>query len=141
MNRFIHFCIKGDLEEVKLLFDDTINVNDALRVTKDLKVVKFLVKKGADVNAFDGAPLFKACLYGNFEVVKFLVENGANIHLDDDIALRHACVQNRLDIVKYLVEHGANIHIFNDFLLKVPTHPEINNYLINQLLLKKINNL
>jgi len=73
-----------------------------------LDIVKFLVERGADVNAKSDVgqtALIEASEWGRLDVVKLLVERGANIMAKDDdgwtalsIASRIGC----LDIVKLL---------------------------------------
>lgn len=50
-----------------------------------IKTMKYLIKKGADVNEFadyaTGAPLHIAALNNNLEAVKFLIANGADVSL------------------------------------------------------------
>ncbi|MCK5221816.1 MAG: ankyrin repeat domain-containing protein, partial [Candidatus Aminicenantes bacterium] len=82
-----------------------------------LDIVKFLVKKGADVNLEEEShllrPLNFASRYGHFEVVKFLLDNGADLHArekDNETALSYAVASNSLDTVKYLVKKGLKIN-------------------------------
>jgi ankyrin repeat protein len=67
-----------------------------------LEILKFLVEKGADVNAKDNdemTPLHYACENGNLETVKFLVEKGAEI---DEQAYLLAWEHGTLEMVKFL---------------------------------------
>jgi len=74
-----------------------------------LELVKYLVGKGANVQATDaGAPLTAAARFGHIEVVKCLVEAGADIHYNYEEALRLAAYKNEVEIVKYLLEKGAD---------------------------------
>ena len=48
----------------------------------NLDVVKFLLEKGADIEAKDtygNTPLILASVYNRFEIIKLLLEKGANI--------------------------------------------------------------
>jgi len=95
----------------------------------NLKVAKFLVEKGADVNARvkkfqklddKNMPLHLACYKNNIGVAKFLVKNDANImayntDLEGSTPL-HFTVYTQTakdfeDIVTTFVENGANINI------------------------------
>ena len=53
-----------------------------------LKVIKRLIKEGADIHAGGDYALRYASQYGHLDVVKFLVSKGASIHAGDDGALR-----------------------------------------------------
>ncbi|RGP76548.1 hypothetical protein FLONG3_5209 [Fusarium longipes] len=54
----------------------------------NLENVKYLVKRGANVNLakddYFGTPLHHACRKGRFDTIKFLVENGANMNATCD---------------------------------------------------------
>lgn len=81
-----------------------------------LKIVKYLVSKGANVNSTtksNSTALRAACFDGHFEIVKFLVENNADI----EIANRHghtclmiACYKGHYNIAKYLINKGADLN-------------------------------
>ncbi len=85
----------------------------------DLSAVKYFIKRGADVNAFNGEPLCAACEPeyeggGDLSVVKYLVEHGAKINEYGGWPLVLACRNHHFNIVKYLVSKGADIHIQDD---------------------------
>ncbi|VDK44335.1 unnamed protein product [Anisakis simplex] len=93
-----------------------------------LDVVKYLMKKGADVSvkgtvSFDGeviqgAPaLWAAAAAGHLSIVRCLVEEGgADINQttnSNSSPLRGACYDGHYEIVKYLVDKGADIELAN----------------------------
>ena len=67
-----------------------------------LSSVKFLVKKGVDVNVQEGEGLLLACKRGNFYVAKFLYEKGVNAFG----AFSSACASGNLNLVEFIVEEG-----------------------------------
>lgn len=81
-----------------------------------LKIVKYLVSKGANVNSTtksNSTALRAACFDGHIEIVRYLVENCADI----EIANRHghtclmiACYKGHLAIAKYLISRGMLIY-------------------------------
>jgi ankyrin repeat protein len=81
-----------------------------------LKIVKYLVSKGANVNSTtksNSTALRAACFDGHIEIVRYLVENSADI----EIANRHghtclmiACYKGHLAISKYLISRGADLN-------------------------------
>ena len=81
-----------------------------------LKIVKYLVGKGANVNSTtksNSTALRAACFDGHLDIVKFLVENSADI----EIANRHghtclmiACYKGHLAIAKYLIQKSADLN-------------------------------
>jgi hypothetical protein len=87
----------------------------------DLKMVKELIKLGADIHANNDIALRYSVDRGYLNVVKFLVENGANIHANDDEALIHSAENGNLEMVNYLVEKGANIHAQDDAAMERTT--------------------
>ena len=59
----------------------------------------------------DQTPLFMEARWGHLEVVKYLVEKGANINAKDSYgtyAIIDAAVCNHFDVVEYLKEKGAS---------------------------------
>ena len=81
----------------------------------ELKIVKFLVENGANIEIKDNngmTPLSNACRGGYLDVVKFLIENGANIETKDVNGMTPLLKAISLDVVKFLVEKGANIMRF-----------------------------
>ncbi|KAH8797997.1 ankyrin repeat-containing domain protein [Flagelloscypha sp. PMI_526] len=82
-----------------------------------LDVVKFLVRKGADVNIQGGqygSALQAAVTVGDLDMVKFLVENGADVNNAGGYygsALQAAAANGTLEMVKFLAENGAELNI------------------------------
>lgn len=71
-----------------------------------LDLVKYAVKNGASVTAYNNGALRKAASRGDLDMVKFLVENGANIHRD---ILKYAVQNGQTEVVNFLVEKGATL--------------------------------
>ena len=92
----------------------------------DLDFIKFLIKKGLNIEAKDAnfqTPLF--WIYGDDNAIlkiKLFLENGANINLRDkngDTPLhsfinRHDCYPP-LEVVKFFLENGADINLRNKY--------------------------
>jgi len=93
----------------------------------NLKAVKSLISKGADVNkkAITGlTPLLFAVEGGNLEVVKVLLDAGANVNATPryggslnktknnrhDSPLNEAVEKGHLGIIKVLIEAGADVN-------------------------------
>jgi len=74
----------------------------------NLKVIKFLIEEGANVNVERRRALIISVRLGNLKIVKYLVKNGADFHADNEKALITAIKENHLEIVKYLIDQGAN---------------------------------
>jgi ankyrin repeat protein len=107
----------------------------SIRKNYSLELVKFLVEKGANVQADDNYTLIYAFYNGNLEVIKFLVEKGANIQADDNYALRYASYNGNLEVVKYLVEKGADVQAKNNCALIWASrnkHLEVVNFLVEK---------
>jgi len=83
----------------------------------DLRFVKKLLLKGADVNAkdkFGWTPLHHAVEQLHFQVVKYLVSHGANVNAETDVGRTPlhvaACRKSGLKVVKYLISKGADVN-------------------------------
>ena len=83
----------------------------------NVEVLKYLVSRGADVNAkSDGgaSPLHWAATHNtNVEVLKYLVSQGADIGVktEDGISPLHSAAYNsNVEIMKYLASQGADIN-------------------------------
>ncbi len=90
------------------------DIDEMLRDTAEkgyLDVVKFLLEKGADINANKNAAVRYASYFGRLETVRYLVEQGANIHTNDDEALIWASTNKHIEIIKYLLDQGADINV------------------------------
>ena len=81
--------------------------------TGDLKGVKALVERGADINSkawyYGKTPLHHAAETSRFEIVQFLVESGADKEAKDkrdQTPLHFAAEDGHLDIVKFLAERS-----------------------------------
>ena len=90
----------------------------------DVEKVKFLLKKGADIEArtsYGSTPLIIASYHGHIKVVKILLEKGADIEAKTYIEsntftpLIMACRKGRVEVIKILVKEGANIEIRDNY--------------------------
>ncbi|KAK8115574.1 hypothetical protein PG984_012076 [Apiospora sp. TS-2023a] len=84
-----------------------------------LKTVKLLLEKGADLNAQayclsdGGTPLHMASSSGQLEVVKLLLEKGANVNTIDGYGmtpLHRVAWKGQLEVANLLIEKGADIN-------------------------------
>ncbi len=85
-----------------------------------LDVIKYLLSKGADINAFDTVyrftPLHAAVWSDNPTLAKYLVSNGADVNLktsSGETPLYLAVYSGNVDLVKYLISYGANVDVKN----------------------------
>merc|ERR1712113_992837 len=110
-----------------------------------LNIVKYLVEKGANVDAFDDKN-YTAMMHANannrLEILKYLMEKGANVDAhnieESTSSLILACNGGHLEVVKYLVEKGADVHArdsLHDSTLMVACkvgHLELTKYLVEK---------
>ena len=82
--------------------------------SSDLKIVKYLVGNGADVNAmgkYYETPLHTAAKNGKVKIVKYLVEKGADVNAVNELyetPLDYAAFNHKARIVKYLLGKGGH---------------------------------
>ena len=86
-----------------------------------LYAVKYLLKRGADINAENVFPgttaLASAAGSGHLHIVDFLFKNGADIRALRDSALINSAAEGHSEIVKFLLDRGADVHAYNDSAL------------------------
>lgn len=90
---FYKACEKGDLEKVKTLIKQGVNINRQ------------------NFRSYNSTALMEACLYNQKEVVKELLKNGADVKIQSALggALSYSCGHNSdKEIVEILLKAGAN---------------------------------
>ena len=93
----------------------------SLKTGQHTKLIKYLIHKGADVNAlnrFKYTPLHHACENGKIEIVKYLIEKGADVNALNrhEYTPLHFAIRNRaIEIVKYLIKKGTNVNTSNHY--------------------------
>ena len=81
------------------------------RLNTYLKIIKFLIKNGANVNAkgkYGDTPLFKA---PNLEIAKLLIKHGADVNAQNSYSETPLFKAPNFEIVKLLIENGADVTI------------------------------
>lgn len=111
---------------VKHPFDET----DYLWISAKYNQPEFLeyfIKKGYDVNAYDGRALRWASHYGYANIVKILLDAGADVHVEYDNSLYYAASSENLKVVKLLLNAGANVNngLRSNLKLNTIKHKEI----------------
>lgn len=83
-------------------------------VSGKLSIIKFLLAKGADINAVSdtgSTPVRSACFMTHLEIVQYLVENGADINRPNFNG--GTCLINSVQSVElchFLLKHGADVN-------------------------------
>ena len=119
---------KGDLADVKRHLQRGVKVNArdengstplmSAVMCDHLDVVKYLVAKGADVNAKSSnngtTPLMSAAMRDLLDMVKYLIANGADVNAKDSEGttplMLAATWGHLLDVVEFLVSNGADVN-------------------------------
>jgi len=126
----VNACGKGQYELVRYLIENGADINEAYEEDtgsmdgendktplykacerpKNEKIVKYLIKHGANVNKntkYKETPLHAACQCGDKNIVKCLIENDADINKTNwcnCTPIFNACKYGHINIVKYLIE-------------------------------------
>jgi len=121
---------KNDFNTIKKIVNKNFNLNEkyfgyTILITAiineniDIKIIKYLIKLGADINITDDnnrSPLNWAIYVGNIEIVKLLIKLGADINNIDfygDSLLIIAAIQQKYDILFLLLSLDINWFIKN----------------------------
>lgn len=85
----------------------------ALHYLVPFEIAKWLVERGADVNASNtyGTPLFKHAGGRDYNICKLLVEHGADVNVENyagQTAMFTAADRGDSDVIRLLLEHGAD---------------------------------
>lgn len=121
-------CCIGDSEHVKSTLDtepELINTFSEDGFTPlglacffgHVEIVKYLLKKGADVNTpssnpFQVAPIHSATAISNYDITELLIKNGANVNVrqQSGVTPLHSTAHNgKLEIIRLLIDHGADV--------------------------------
>jgi hypothetical protein len=78
-------------------------------IENSLSLVKYAVKKGADISAWSNYCLRSASGSGHLEMVKYLLSMGANVNSASHGALQAAAFDGHLEVVKLLILSGSAI--------------------------------
>ncbi len=113
------------LNSIILLADINDELLNAVE-QENLKEIKMLIDKGAEINTkdeFGNTPLLLSLRYiyyadtlniERYNIVKYLVEHGADINAKNEFdfaPLEEAIHPCCLEVLRYLVEHGADINV------------------------------
>lgn len=105
----------------------------------DLKILKYLLNKGLNINCCNCILIKNACKNNFYDIIEFLINNGALFHgsilykniIDDEILkllleknvykdeelLMYACKSGNINIIKILIDKGVNIKNNNELLV------------------------
>ncbi len=113
-------AVSGMIEQNPKLLEarneEQFTVLDSAAKEGHLEMVKFLIAKGADVNAEDnsnGTPVRWAACNGSIEIVKELIKAGADLDPSPgkvESPLQCAAGAGHKDVVELLLKHGADIN-------------------------------
>lgn len=109
-------CFQNDVEMVKTLLEHGQNIridSELLYCTaakvwsnEKVKILQYLIKYGADVQANDCDAFCIAAERNNAEEAEILWEHGADIHAQHDRAFKMACFRGCLGVLNFLLKVG-----------------------------------
>jgi ankyrin repeat protein len=119
---FAEACKHNNIVSVRHIFEwgvDT-DINNALSEAishERFDIIKYCIRKNANVNICDGYALRISAHLGNLEIIRYLVEVGkADIQPHYKIILETSARCNYLSIIEYCVEKGADLYSNNNVL-------------------------
>ena len=75
-----------------------------------VNIIKYLIKRGADVHEYDNEALQTSFMYNHLDVAKVLVNNGADVNTNMGFPLRICVRRGWIEMIKYFVEQcGADV--------------------------------
>ena len=110
-------CFHKQKEMIKFLLESRADPNEGMWIAAakgDVKLLKLLVQKGADVNKLNyenHTPLFYAAAFGQIEAVEFLIGRRARCGIDQITPLMIASQNGYFLIVRKLIDAGAVVSI------------------------------
>ncbi len=141
-HKLLDCCRDGSLEEVRALVEAGADVNAKTRMpyfdslgdlcgtgysivhiaaeNPDIRVIKLLVERGADVNVmdiYDNTPLYYAAEKNTLEMVEFLVSQGNDPlaeNCDGDNLLTVSVCNPHKDVLEYFFQQGVDIDGVSD---------------------------
>lgn len=136
---FLNACESGDLEQVKHLRKQEVNINCKRKninyarpgiilaiINRHEHIVFYLIDAGCDVNICDAngtTPLMEASRLAMLEVMERLDKAGANIYAQDvngNLASMYACRSRNVKAIAYYAERYEDIFAFRT--LQMSTH-------------------
>lgn len=86
-------------------------LNIAILENKDVEFLDVLIKRGANINSGDESALFFALK--NIKLAKFLISQGADVNYKNSFGktpIFYAVEFKNMDLIKFLIEHGADLN-------------------------------
>ncbi len=127
--QFMKAVMEGKMHKLKLLLDKGADINAKSKnhdygyntplvnavENGNLKIVDFLIKHGANVDAQGNVLNALGCASwnGHKEIVELLIKNGADVNFKDGGGFTplHDAARSEVEITKILLEHGADPNI------------------------------
>lgn len=125
-----YYAKKGDIVKVKELINNGINVDvrdsygrTPLQLTESAEVARFLIEKGADVNAkIPNCGYTSLHTISNPEVARILIEHGADVNAKDEWGKTPLHHVKNLDVARILIKNGAQINAHDFVNNSTPLH-------------------
>ena len=129
-DRFVQYCVEGNIQKVKDLLKDPwypFDINATSNYSENaleesvkagnLELVKLLIKAGADVAGkgpgHEWSPIIIASSNGDTEILKLLIAAGVDVNITNSQGskpLSYAAEYGNADIVKLLIAAGADVN-------------------------------
>jgi len=122
INKRYRFVSKQQLLTDSIEYDSKNGVDIALELGADIdflqqplwfalyhnnyNMLKYLVEKGANINAGNGTILTFAVKHGMVKKAKYLLKMGADVHADNDAALFYSGVSNKPNMEKLIEDYA-----------------------------------
>jgi len=112
------FCEKSGIKNTSNNFDDNFKLCWCAENNK-LSYVKYLIKKGVDVNGADNCALIHSVKKGNYEITKILLKAGANVFARHGRPLAQALENEDIKIANLLLKYDADLSMINEEKIEV----------------------
>lgn len=97
-----------NFDQLFLKFSDKYYINESLTLSiynQMIDIIPIILILGADINTYNGFPLYLACELQNENIVQILLNNNADISYENYRTINVSIKNNNMNIITMLIDH------------------------------------